>query len=368
MTKVIYFNQWFTSITSIIEDIKEKLGDKVYIIASSKIKDHAYRSVVDKFIAEDWKEDNIEQNYVNFTLNVCKENHVDIFLVRKHADIISKHKEEFERLGVHLAVEDYNKIMLFNNKIATYNFCKNNQLENIVPEFIATREISDDSEAMTRVLDILNKSNMWCFKKAIDEGGISYRAIVKGKEVVIDGKIVGHSLIDEASLSTYRVNEVNSDEFINMVKIYGKKLMDKLIFMEVLNNPEVSVDCYNSKKGFIAMCRAKGHGRGERIYFDSDVYNICKKLNDIVDFKVPFNVQFRTKVNKEPEAENLRLLEVNTRMAGGTYYGLLFGANMCEVYVKDIMGIEDYDIERFKPNGKGIRVTHVEKAVMLEDN
>lgn len=363
MAKVIYFNQWFTSITSIIEDIKEKLGDEIYIIASSKIKDHAYKSVVDKFIVEDWEEDNVEQNYLNFTLNVCKENKVDIFFVRKHASIISKHRAEFEELGVHLAVEEYEKIKLFNDKIETYKFCIEKHLESIVPEYIATREIKDDSEALNTALGIVDKDTRWCFKKAIDEGGMSYRAIVKGKEVIVDGKVIGHSVIDEASLSNYRVNEVNTDEFISMVKLYGRRLIDKLIFMEVLDNPEVSVDCYNSKKGFIAMCRAKGHGRGEKMYFDQEIYDICKKLNDIVDFKVPFNVQFRTKANKKPEAKNLRLLEVNTRMAGGTYYGLLFGANMCEAYLKDLLGREDYDIEKFKPNG--VRVTHVEKAVLL---
>jgi hypothetical protein len=137
--------------------------------------------------------------------------------------------------------------------------------------------------------------------------------------------------------------------------------------MELLDSPEISVDCYKSKQGFIAICREKiKDTRVQRIYYNEEISKICEKIGDIFNFRFPFNVQFRVAHNEiSNKIENLRLLEINPRMSGGTYYSTLFDMNICNVCLCDVLNkVDEYDISKFvKFEDK--RVTHVERAISI---
>jgi hypothetical protein len=138
--------------------------------------------------------------------------------------------------------------------------------------------------------------------------------------------------------------------------------------MEILDSPEISIDCYNSKNEFIAMARMKVGGRKQRLFYDKTLSDICKQMGDILGLKFPYNVQFRVKAGGNVEnMDDLRLLEINPRMSGGLYYEVLCGKNIAEVCMREKLGFGDtIDMSQFI-DFEDQYVTHVEKGIIISE-
>lgn len=355
MVKVVYFNQWFSSIANIMDDLREKHGDTIKLIASSKNKDHAYKNSVDKFIVEDWEEVNNKEktmdNYVDWVLKLCSQYKVDIFFVKKNAKYIRKRTHDFASIGTFLVYEEYETVVNLEDKSYVYDTlsnCESLQLKRLIPEY----HVFNNSDIALNYLEKHRNKNDICLKFDTDEGGASFRAI-------------NDTPVTLNSLYKFRTNTVTTDEARNLV-ITAKNKLNKIMFMDILDSPEISVDCYKSKNGFIAICREKEAGRKQRVYYNKELSDICEKIGDTFGLAFPFNVQFRIKHNEDKNnIENIRLLEINTRMSGGLYYEALWGVNIAEICLLDCMNREkEYNIDNIK-NNKECIVTHVEKAIKL---
>ena len=346
---VVYFNQWFSSISNIIKDLKER-NPEIYVIASSKNEDHAYKNVVDKFIVEDWTGN--DSNYIDWLVATLKENKVSIFFAKKHSKAISANIDRLNELEVTTILEDMQTISLMDDKKEVYRILsKNSELSKYIPLYCTETGLDAVKQF---ALEQYKTNNPWCFKLNDDEGGASFRA-VEQKEM------------DFNSLYKFRVNSLSKQEADKFISKLSTEQADKLIFMELLDSPEISIDCYDSKKGFIAICREKiGGTRVQKLYYNKQLSKICENIKDTFDLKYPFNVQFRVKHGKDSfDIENLRLLEINPRLSGGIYYSTFLGMNIADVCLKDILNKEnEYNIENFI-NFDEYRVTHVEQAVRL---
>lgn len=353
--KTIYFNQWFSSITDVIADIKAKHGDSVKIIGSSKNPDHAYKGVVDEFIVEDWEDssDTVESdnNYLKWLIETLKSNKVDIFFAKKHSSIISKNIDKLEEIGVYTILENHETLGRFDKKSDVYKeLLTVKELKHYIPVFY-------NGTSLNNITDLINssvKGSPWCFKLDTDEGGYSYRAIEQDE-------------LDLSSLNHFRVNSISASEAVSLVSKLSKSELDKLLFMEILDSPEISVDCYNSKQGFIAICREKKSGtRVQKIYRNDEISKICENIGKHYDLKYTFNVQFRVHHKSDKSnIENLRLLEINPRMSGGTYYATLLGINLANICLNDIIGESNASSMELYNKLTENSVTHVEKAVLL---
>lgn len=352
MVKVVYFNQWFSSIGNIIKDLKERNKNNIKIIASSKNKNVVYRNDVDVFIEEDWKEeDSVEQsmiNYTNWVLNTCIEYSVDIFFVKKHAKYIMQHSKEFSLHDIFLVSENLDTLTEINCKHNVYaKLVNNTKLSHYIPDYLWA--VTKDSQ-LDYILEHQGKNNI-CLKLDEDEGGSSYRAI-------------DDSSITYQSLSKPRVNTITTSEAMHIIATTDKA--QRLLFMERLDSPEISIDCYNSNQGFIAICREKVDGRLQKIYYNEELSKLCENIGKILGLRFPYNVQFRYKQGIDHNnIENLRLLEVNPRMSGGVYYELQFGLNIAHVCYSDINhNKSNYNISDYI-NFPEHYITHIEKAVKL---
>lgn len=341
--KVVLFNQWFSSIGSIIDDIKKNIGHRVIIIGTSKNPNHVYKNNVNIFVKEQWETD---EEYIEFMLKTCKEYRVDIFICKKKAKLIMLNKERFDELGVKILYEDIDTIEKTEDKIQVYNKLKDT-IPSIIPFYTHT---DNKSEAIKLITDSDKKL---CMKLSNDEGGFSFREIVD-KEVNFN------------TLSGYWVNKLRKNEAIELIESLNEEELSKIMFMEMLDGPEISVDCYNSLNGFIAICRTK-EGRCEKIFRDSTIENICYNIGKIYNFKNIFNVQFRFKPgsNGDITEQNLRLLEINTRVSGGMYLEVECGLNLLLYELYDIFeDTKEYNLEKFS-DFKEKYVSHIEKAAIL---
>lgn len=358
MIRVVYFNQWFSSIALVIEDLKKRNKNKIKIIASSKNPDHAYKDYVDEFIVEDWEEtDNHEEsmrNYINWLIETLPKYHVDYFFVKKHAKEVMENSIEFALRDIFIVGEQKEKLARLNSKTVVFDeLSENLSLKKYIPEYYRFETLSD---AMAYINEHRGKNDI-CFKFDSDEGGQSYRSI-------------DDSILDISSLYKYRLNTLTSDEAIRLLSYSGNDI-NKLIFMEKLDGPEISIDCYNSKNGFIAICRSKEDGRREKIYYDEYLYKLCEFICAEYKLNFPFNVQFRYKhtANFEKTGKHsrrdLRLLEINPRLSGGTYYEVFEGLNIADACLKDCMNSNrDYAIEDYK-DFKPKYVAHLEYPIHL---
>jgi len=351
---VLYFNQWFSSIGNIIKKIKET-NPGVYVIASSKNPDHVYKAFVDKFIVE---EDyaNVD-DYIDFVVNTCKENKVNLFFVKAKQLEIAKNKDKFNEIGTGLVLENYDTLEKLSSKADVYaRLGEVDFLKWLIPDYYISNKYHNTNHSWVWQ-SIENET--FCFKYDSDEGGMSFRR-VRDISLNID------TLRDQQS------NIVSKEQAINMIKNASREQLNKVLFMEILDSPEISVDCYNSKKGFIAVCRCKEQ-RKQRVFYNELLYYICKEIANTYEFKGPFNVQFRFKHGSDTDSlTNIRLLEINPRMSGGLYYLAAVGLDIAQAVLKDALDekgigtdIRDYNIDEFR-NFKDKYVTYIEHAVVLQ--
>lgn len=358
MVHVIYFNQWFSSAAWIMKSLKQDFGDSIRIVASSKNPNHSYKNYVDKFIVEDWENnintrtdtntDEAMNNYVEYILKLCLENNVDYFFVKKNAHAIMKNSAEFSMHGITLISENKTVLDKTESKSKVYDILKSNKdLAKLIPYYLNT----DDNISILKILEDNRGKNNICLKFDKDEGGCSYRAIDDRRQTI-------------DSLNSNRFNTLTTDEAERLLINCDAK---QLIIMEKLDGPEVSVDCYRSKHGMIAICREKHVGRVQRIFYDEYISNICNMIGCELGLNTPYNVQFRYEHNENNSRtyDKLRLLEVNTRMSGGLYYEISEGLNIASVCLKDFLNKSDeYNILEYK-NFEDKLVTHLELPISL---
>lgn len=347
---VIYFNNWFSSISGVIDDIKKRHNDDVKIIGSSQNKYHVMKEVVDEFYVEDYKINGQVVDYEKWLINFIREHKIDIFFPKKNIENIFNVWDDIEELGTYIAANREDAFNSVDSKYQTYKIVETLAKTLIpIPEYIKSSNKDD-------IFKFLN-NHPSCLKLDVGEGGESYKRIVNS--------------ISEKSLYYGLYNQITFKDLENIINSMLPKDLNKFLFMEYLESPEVSVDCYNSNKGFIAICRNKiGGTRVQQIFYDEKFTKACQEICRIFKFTMPFNVQFRMKQNGDNENYNdYRLLEINPRMSGGTYYQSLVGLNICDVCLCDMakyLGIEgfDYDINKYI-NFDDKLVSHVERGVVL---
>lgn len=353
MVRVVYFNQWFSSIAWVIEDLKRRNDKEIKIIASSKNPNHAYKDYVDEFIVEDWEEtDDKEEsmkNYTDWVLNLCVTYKVDYFFVKKHATAIMDRHLDFFMRGIFIISEDSDTLEKLSSKANVYRMLSNSGFDSYIPDYINT----ENREELVKYINNHKGKNDICIKFDSDEGGASFRAI-RDKEITAE------------SLYHYRVNEINTQEALQIA--FGISNTKKIIAMEMLDNPEISVDCYRSKQGFIAICREKLEGRIETIYSNKEISDICCKIGEELNLRFPYNVQFRYRTEKsgDKNKRTLKLLEINPRMSGGLYYEVANGLNIADICLKDCMNKERlYNISDFLDFEPKF-VTHLELPINIK--
>lgn len=337
----IYFNNWFSSISNIIADMKKRHGDSINIIGSSHNQNHVMKDVVDSFFVEDWEG---RCSFMEWLIPFLKEQKPDIFFVKKWVEEVLENRKEIEELGIIIAAEDLDVYRLTDDKAGTYK-----KLEGAIPipEYLR----SSDKDAISTFLGTHNA----CLKLNNGEGGESYKKIVRRPMFLND-------------IKNGRYNEITHEEIKALISHSLPSELYQFIFMEYLESPEISADCYMSNQGFICICRNKlGKTRAERIYHNKEISNMCEKIGKSMGFKYPFNVQFRKKAGTdENDFSNYMLLEVNPRISGGSYYQQLIGLNICDVCVCDIAGIKNgYNINDYT-DFKECLASHVETAVLIE--
>lgn len=339
----VWWNHWFSTAYRLIELLRQGCIENnidITIIGSNKSEKCVYKAVCDEFYVEP---NNIsDDDYVEWCHKFCEEHHIDVFVPRRCLEEITFSSLAFSLQGVKLLADSRNYLVsLFNDKQRTreffeeYNICK-------VPEMYIVNTISEFEKAY-KMLKEHNPDDRVCIKYNKDEGAVSFRVI----DDVVD------------NIKSLRIGVGLKISYQHALEILGSvDKFDDLIVMPYLSGPEISVDSLLTKQGFIGITRYKVGSRGTQIEYNPEFYEIAKKVAEISGLKMPYNVQLR-KHNDE-----WYLLEVNTRMAGGTHKSCLTGINIPYIAFCELLGIP-YKLEGIT-NFSNIYLSEIETPIILK--
>ena len=331
--KRIWFNHWFSTVYLMIEMLKQ--ADWEYYIIGSNDKENAvYRAVCDEWYQEPVLS---ETEYIQYCLNFCREHRVDIFIPRRQFLSVSRHKKDFEALGVSVMVDDYDLIEPLSCKTKTYECLKDIRSIHIPPYF----KVTNAEEFVTAYRQLKKDYSQVCFKFEFDEGGLSFR--------LIDDSAKGY-----ASLFRNRFGKITFEEAVSALS--EREKIAPLIVMPYLPGEEVSVDCLSTAKGRIMIPRFKGSTRTERISFQEDILKMCSDFMDRFPLQWPFNIQFKYLCDVP------YLLEVNTRMSGGVPLAChAEQINILDIAVSKLIGAEkDWHLSK-----KETKIAYLERPLII---
>ena len=337
----IWFNHWFSTAYRIIELLQKEYGKyNCYVIGTNDKEHCVYKEICNEFYKEPIFDN--EDDYVDWAIDFCKENKIDVFFPRRNMVAIAKRKDEFVGVTVVLSA-DYEIMELLNDKAKTYRKINNLGLAR-VPDTIVVNSVKEFENAYKMIKEY-NPDDRVIFKYSVGEGATSFR--------VIDDKVADISVLD-----TGAGLKMTYEDAIKLLSTTEN--FKDLMVMPYLQGPEISIDCLNvlTKNGteFVGICRNKLGSRVTEIYQDEKLLEITKNIAEELNIYGPFNIQFRMH-NGIPY-----LLEINTRMSGGVHLSCLTGLNLPYLAMETALlkrtNIMDY-------NKEIMRVSQIETPIIL---
>lgn len=307
----VWFNHWFSTAYYFIKYLQSHY---YYVIGSNYRDNCVYRTNADVF----YKEPMIYgDEYVDWCLDFCYKHNVDVFVPRKGMSEIVHRIEEFDALGVKVMCERNKEMFdILNSKSKTAEYFKQLNIVS-VPEYRLATTASEFKSAC----DSLEQSySDLCMKYDCDEGGTSYKRIRR--------KGMSMNRFTEADAYSISIEEA----ICCMATVDSFKPM---VIMPYLSGTEISVDCLGVGDSFIAIPRYKLSNRVTRFEQDIFIYETCKKFWQNSKLECPFNVQFRYDGVGTPY-----LLEVNTRLSGGSWKAKNLGFDFISMAVSKLIGEE----------------------------
>ena len=281
-----------------------------------------------------------DREYAEWCLAFCMEAKIDVFVPRRGIKAISKMLPAFEEIGTKVLVHNDSLILeILNNKVATaklfetFNICK-------VPHIEVATNVEEFKEGYARIKELIGKEERVCIKYSEGEGATSFR-------------VIDDNAISIGSLKKGAGAKLSYEQAVMMLG--GVESFDELIIMPYLDGTEISIDSLMTSSGFIGVPRYKVGSRVTQVEINEEIIAISEKMAEVTGITCPYNLQLR--YNKG----ELYLLEVNTRMAGGTHLSSYAGVNIPYLAVKELL---EQDI-KLPTRLQSVKVTQIETPVVL---
>jgi len=338
--KIVWFNKTFSSVHSALQLIR--IGDiekKYELIASSQNPHALVKLTSDQFFLEP---NELKGNsYIEWCLNFCLENNINIFVPGKEATLISERSDLFKSRGIRLLLAtNKQNIDLINNKQRFYETVRCD----IAPP-AKWKACSNLDEFDKAFIEISNSCKSVCIKPAVSVYGIGFRRICTDRTAL---KIF-------TSGNIYKIDLLSLRAMLSEVESF-----QPLLVMEYLDGNEYSVDCladYGILKCAIARKKPLIIGDGQIIVDRKDINIACSQIINQYHLNGMVNIQFRE------GQDGLCILEVNPRMSGGIAMACLAGPNLPYL---GLAGFDQgYDQISIDPIKYGLRVGETNSATIL---
>ena len=311
----IWFNQWFSTAYHLIELMRAGSPGRFTFVGSSANPDALYRLVSDEWHTE--PPIPVSEAYVEYCLEFCKAQKIDVFFPRRGLTLLSRYREEFLAAGTKLAVgKDFRIMRLLDDKAATYAFFEARD-ESLVPAHL----IAGTYEEFLAAYETLRPHcARVCCKLTKDEGAETFR-------------VIDDTLLAAGSVRRKPGMKLTWDMMRTIVRGYDFSV--PFMVMPYLEGQEISVDCLATPQGSIIIPRFKTNHRCSEIRFDEEIVEKCRRMMEILQIEVPINIQFKG------DGKKYCLLEINPRMSGGLQLSCLAtGINVPDIALHQLIGEE----------------------------
>lgn len=275
-----------------------------------------------------------EKEYIDFILKITKLQDIQTIIPISTAEVeaLANNKNLLKKEGIKYEVSPRESIKRVIDKNNLYIDCK--ELDVPIPKFYHVTNLQEYEDAYSKI----NKKYDVCIKPCKGEGGRGFRK-------------VKDTSLQEILESKHSIN-ISHEE---LKKAISDKTID-LLCMEYLEGKEYSVDVL-AKQGQVEIILPRSrdliiNGYSHKCTFVKNGYieEYCEKLvqrftlNGIVGF------QF-----KEDKNKNVKLLECNPRIQGGTCLSNKAGFNFIDLYLQKCNNAYSVaDLESYKTRSQSI--------------
>ncbi len=345
MALTIWFNRWFSTVSHYMEMIRNNPDNQTFVIYGTHPNpDTVYFNYCDVFGTEP---DCHGEEYLQFCLDYCRQNNIDIFIPRKENVLISQHLDDFRAIGVKVLVcPDGDLMAMMDNKVAMYRSLEQKEQDgHSIVTIPAYRVVNNAEDFKNAYEEMKREGNQLCIKPVIGEGASGFR--------IID---------NNANTIPYLFSTASSQKmsFETAYEILQKQpQFPDLMVLEYLHGYEYSIDCLAGADGtlHVAIPRKKGKGRIREIEYNEELLSIARKMAE--HYKIPFVFNIQVKYNDGVP----KLLEINPRMSGGLHISCLAGVNIPYYAIKLLLG---GTVGQLYPN-YGVKATYIEQSVILSE-
>jgi len=341
MKKVnIYFNRWFSVAFHYMNLIRSN-DDGIPFTIFATHPDLMHMSLQGADFAEtEPKLEGVE--YVQFCVDFCRRNEIDIFIPRLHMLDIALHAHLFDAIGTKLILcRDVDLLECIMDKGKFYESVQKKGIMTI-PDY---HVVSTADGFKAAYLDLVAKGHRVCFKPTDSEGGLGFRIIDNDRSPLQE--LFGHVTPLISFEEAYRI-------------LSGEPSFPELMVMELLEGYEYSIDCLADASGQLlaAVPRRKAGGRLRLMEHNAELKEIAAKVAEA--YRIPYNFNIQMKYN----GSTPKLLEVNPRMSGGLHISCLSGINFPYLAVKSALGGEVLPVDFTED----VLASHVEKPLIMKLN
>ncbi|WP_339317859.1 ATP-grasp domain-containing protein [Paenibacillus sp. FSL R10-2734] len=341
MKKVnIYFNRWFSVAYHYMNLLRNNEdGIPVQIFATHPDIRHMSLQGAD-FAETEPALKGIE--YVQFCVDFCRRNEIDVFIPRLHMLDIALHVAMFDAIGTKVLVcRDLDLLESIMDKGKFYENVSEQGIMSI-PDYHVVSTAEQFKEAYE---DLVAKGHRVCFKPTETEGGLGFRIIDNNRDPLQElfGYVTPLITFDDA----YRI-------------LASRTTFPDLMVMELLEGYEYSIDCLADDNGklLVAVPRRKVGGRLRLMEHIPELEEIAARVAEV--YKIPFNFNIQMKYN----GDTPKLLEINPRMSGGLHMSCLSGINFPYLAVKSALGGE---VQPMNFEGD-VLASHLEQPMIMKIN
>lgn len=263
------------------------------------------------------------REYITKLLKLCQEEDVEVILPGSNLEIIniSRNISRITSAGVHVALDDYERMQPLLSKAKTYEILKNNGVD--VPAFV---HVKNTSQLVDAVKQIGYPQYPVCFKPS------SYTA---------SGGARGFRILRRSS-TTFDIafgltNEIDYESLLRISRT--RRRLDMLV-MEYLPGQEFSTYVF-SDAGKMMYCVPNIRERMIQQYsFDASTVNVEPRIaalcrNIVRIFGLSYNTNIQLKISR---TGRLKVVELNPRMGGSIVLPMAAGINLPYLAVKMALG------------------------------
>ncbi len=310
------------SIPGIVDCFKKNGERNIRVVGVDMCEEPTAKYLVDSFYKVPPVSD---PNYVDIILDICQKEKVDIYFPNISLEVSKtiNNKEKFDELGIKIAISNLHSIEIANNKLSTYKFLKENEID--VPSFYPVESVDD----FIRGCKEMGYPNKALCLKIVDGSGS------RGVRIIDSTKSRYDIFVNEKPNTFY----TSYEDMISILKEATE--FHTMMLVEYMPGPEYTVDLL-ADKGKVQYIVGRENvvslmsiAQESVLKCDSEAYEICKKIVELL--KMDGNIGFDFMRDTNGKA---RLMDINPRITATVSVIAAGGVNLPYLRVKQLLGEE----------------------------